>query len=161
MGSLLSHDRDHNARRLLLFATLDTFEAIKSVAFDQAVTASKTELVLTAVTTAVGDTGALLLVNAQAAVDGLRQVQDRFFLPSRVENAGVRVPDAQGTDRLLSFEDAAAMWLRVLRNANHGFRGRQDRDHARDEALLVAHTGAIPAPRSNSGAAATTVYGRQ
>jgi hypothetical protein len=74
----------------------------------------------------------------------LRAVQDGFFLPSRVTATGVRLPHRDGTDRTVTKEEAAAQWLRVLRNASHGFRGQDDRDHARDEALLMSHNGQLP-----------------
>src|SRR5947207_2385284 len=50
----------------------------------------------------------------------------------------------RGGERVLAREEAAARYLRVLRNANHGFRGRADADRRRDETLLLAHDGSVP-----------------
>ena len=44
----------------------------------------------------------------------------------------------------MPLESAAALWLRVLRNAGHGFGSRSSGAKARDDALLVAHDGSVP-----------------
>lgn len=47
--------------------------------------------------------------------------------------------------RVLTVEEATAQYLRILRNAGHGFSGQNDKDRRRDEVLLISHTGQIPA----------------
>lgn len=143
-GSLLAHDRDRNARRVLLFSALDTLEGLGCIAFDRAVTVTSAQSVLTTVLSDLGTADSILGGNAASGLDGLREVQQGFFLPSRVTSSGVRVPGKNGQDRLLTKEQAAAQWLRILRNATHGFRGQRDKDEARDEALLMSHTGDVP-----------------
>lgn len=85
----------------------------------------------------------MLLPRAERAVAALQQLQDGFFLPSRVSSRSIRLPDSNGVDRAVPLESAAASWLRVLRNAGHGF-GSRPKVKARDEALLVAHDGSVP-----------------
>ena len=144
VGSLLAHERDATARRLLLFSCLDTIEGLGCGKFDTKVELRRSTKTLAAVESAVGSAAApLLLPNARRGVEGLREVQEGFFLPSRVSDAGVRI--WQGTsDTIVSRERAAAIWLRILRNAAHGFRGEADAQRQRDEALLLAHDGNVP-----------------
>ena len=44
----------------------------------------------------------------------------------------------------MSKQEAASLYLRVLRNSNHGFSGQNDAERRRDEILLAAHGGDIP-----------------
>lgn len=41
-------------------------------------------------------------------------------------------------------KNAVSQYLRVLRNANHGFSGQNDAGRRRDDILLMAHEGNIP-----------------
>lgn len=38
-------------------------------------------------------------------------------------------------------EEATGQYLRILRNAGHGYSGQNDRDRRRDKMLLMSHTG--------------------
>lgn len=141
--STLAHDRDRNARRVLLFSALDTLEGLGLCSTEHATTLSHVTTVLEALRQAVpSDAQALLMPNAETAVEALREVQDGFYLRSRVGASAVSVPHADGTTRQVSLEQAAQLWLRLLRNANHGF--RPDRQVERNEALLLAHDGTVP-----------------
>lgn len=143
VGSLLANERDTDARRTLFFGAMDTYEGLGGGGFHELVSYEKAVGVLDDVEQAVGKVaGALLLPNARRGVEGLRQVQDGFFLPSRVSSAGIRVP-RRGGDVVIGRAEASALWLRVLRNSTHGFRGRANRHQDRDEALLVSHNGAV------------------
>jgi hypothetical protein len=44
----------------------------------------------------------------------------------------------------MTFEEATALYLRILRDTGHGCTGQNDKDRRRDEVLLVSHTGDIP-----------------
>ncbi len=143
--SLLTHDRDTNARRVLLFATLDTLAGIRSPDFDGLCQLTQAQGALAQVKAVVpADAAPVLLHNARRGAEGLRQLQDGFFLPSRVTADGVRLPDKRLGERIVARDQAAAQYLRVLRNATHGFRGNPDKDRSRDEALLMAHNGDLP-----------------
>ena len=44
-----------------------------------------------------------------------------------------------------SIDEAVALYLQLLRNANHGFTPERDANERRDQVLLMAHDGNIPA----------------
>ena len=87
--------------------------------------------------------GELLLLPARRAVQALRSLQTGF-LPSRTTSGVVRLPDRKGGDRSWPIDDAVALYLQLLRNANHGFTPHRDADERRDQILLMAHDGNIP-----------------
>lgn len=145
VGSTLGQVRDQNAQRLLFFSALDTLDGLGGIGLHEAFSIDKAEAVLRFVEADMGaEEQTILLPNARRAVEGLRSVQNGFFLPSRVTNSGVVLPEPDGTDRQFSKAEAAALWLQVLRNATHGFRSKRSKHQRRGEALLMAHNGAIP-----------------
>ena len=87
------------------------------------------------------EAGRVLLPRATLAVDALKKLQDGFFVPSRLQDSGLQVPDKRGVERVISLEKAAAAYLRVLRNGGHAFGGRPS---PADAVLLLAHNGDIP-----------------
>ena len=143
--SILISERDLPTRRLLGFAALDTLEGLGVIAFDQACRLSQAQATLDRLEAALSATEAVILLpTARRAVEALRHCQDGFFLTSRVTPSTVGVPDRSGQDRVLTKEDAVAQYLRILRNAVHGFTGENDSQRRRDEVLLMAHDGNIP-----------------
>jgi hypothetical protein len=142
---ILAHQRDQPTRRTLAFGALDTLEGLGVVDFAQATKLSRAQKTLARLEELLPtDVAATLLPTARRAVEGLRGCQDQFFLDSRIAGDKIRVPDRNGPDRELPIEQAVAQYLRVLRNANHGFGGQDDAQRRRDEVLLMAHTGDIP-----------------
>ena len=90
------------------------------------------------------DVAAVLLPAADRAVAALEAVQDGFFLRRQVGAAKVEYTDKDGTLQSLDPVDAAAEYIRVLRNATHGHgTNREDRKLSTD-ALLAHHNGVIP-----------------
>jgi hypothetical protein len=87
--------------------------------------------------------GRVLLPRARAAVVALEELQEGFFLRSRLTPGGLRVPDKHGNENVMTLDKAAAAYMRILRNAGHAFGGRPGQ-HGRDEVLLMSHTGHIP-----------------
>ncbi len=85
----------------------------------------------------------MLLPRARRAVIALAELQAGFVLPSRVSGAGVRVTDKHRREQTMSLEKAVAAWLRLVRNGQHGFGGREHVP-GRDDVLLAAHDGHIP-----------------
>jgi len=143
--SILAHDRDRNARRVLLFSALDTLEGLGLCGTEQSATLSHAHTVLDQLSNNIPvEARPILLPNAKRAVEGLAEVQDGFYLRSRVNSSTIRLGAAGGANQEFSKEQAAQMWLRVLRNANHGFRPEPGRNVARTESLLMAHDGTIP-----------------
>ena len=143
--SLSIQDRDPVARRTLMFDALDTLEGLTGTSFDTRCNLRHAQGVLDDLeATLPSDVASALLPRAERAVAGLRNLQDGFFLPSRVSGGDIQLPDRNGRDRAVSLESAAALWLRVLRNAGHGF-GSRPAVKARDDVLLAAHDGSFPA----------------
>jgi hypothetical protein len=85
--------------------------------------------------------GRVLQPRARQAVAALRQLQDGFFAPSRLQDGGLLVPRRDGTESIMSLEKAASAYLRVLRNGGHAFGGRSQ---PADGVLLTVHDGDIP-----------------
>jgi hypothetical protein len=144
VGSILGQVRDQNARRMLFFSAFDTLAGLGGLGLRESFELEKAESALAFVEGAMSrEEGAILLPNARRAVEGLRAVQDGFFLPSRVTDTGVRIPGPKG-EQTISKSSAAAFWLLALRNATHGFRAKRSGNWARGEVLLTAHNGTIP-----------------
>jgi len=142
--SLSVSDRDPIARRTMMFDALDTLQGLTGTHFDTLCMLGHARGVLEDLQSGLApDVGAVLLPRAVRAVVALRELQDGFFLPSRVSSGSIRLPDSNGPDRAVPLESATATWLRVLRNAGHGF-GSRPKVKARDDALLVAHDGLVP-----------------
>ena len=140
--SLSAHARDGHVRRILLFDTLDTLEGLRSPDFARMCELSYAQRALDEVTSLLSpEAGRVLLPRATLAVDALKQLQDGFFVPSRLQDSGLQVPDKRGVERVISLEKAAAAYLRVLRNGGHAFGGRPT---PADGVLLLAHNGEIP-----------------
>jgi len=140
--SLSAHARDGHVRRILLFDTLDTLEGLRSPDFARMCELSYAQRALDEVTSLLSpEAGRVLLPRATLAVDALKQLQDGFFVPSRLQDSGLQVPDKRGVERVISLEKAAAAYLRVLRNGGHAFGGRPA---PADAVLLLAHNGDIP-----------------
>lgn len=143
--AVLAHQRDQATRRVLAFAALDTLEGLGIRKFEQAVELTKAGKVLGRLEglLPVG-VAEVLLPAARRAVDGLRACQNGFLENARASGGQVTVPYKDGRDRVLTAEQATAQYLRILRNANHGYGGQNDAGRRRDEILLMSHTGDIP-----------------
>lgn len=140
--SLSAHARESHVRRVLLFDTLDTLEGLRSPGFETMCELSHARRALEEVAALVGVTaGRVLLPRARQAVTALQQFQDGFFAPSRLRSNGLLVPRKDGTETVLSMENAVSEYLRVLRNGGHAFGGRP---RPADGVLLTAHNGDIP-----------------
>jgi hypothetical protein len=143
--AVLAHQRDQATRRVLAFAALDTLEGLGIVGFDQAVELAKAEKALERLDGRLpADVAEVLLPSARRAVDALRGCQKGFLPNARVSGGQVTVPHKKGGEQVLTVEQATAQYLRILRNANHGYGGQNDAGRRRDEVLLMSHTGEIP-----------------
>lgn len=145
LQGVLAHDRDNATRRALSFDAFDTLKGLGVVDLFEAGRLSRSERVLRSLESDLpASVAELLLIPARKAVDALRHLQSGFFLPSRTTGAVVRLPDRHGADRDWPIEDAVALYIQLLRNANHGFTPERDADERRDQILLMAHDGDIP-----------------
>jgi hypothetical protein len=143
--ALLIHEADSHSRRLLCFDALDTLEGLRLLDFEtmcELRTAERTLVELEALLPP--EPSRVLLPRARDAVDALRELQDGFFLPSRIAEDGLLLPSKSGREEVVSLAKASAFYLRLLRNAGHGFTGKHDKGRPRDQALLASHRGVIP-----------------
>lgn len=140
-----AHDRDLATRRALAFDAFDTLKGLGIIDLFEGCKLSRAERALRSLESEIPAQAAdLLLLPARRAVEALRRVQEGFSLSSRIEGTVVRLPDRHGNDRDCSIEEAAALYLQLLRNANHGFTPERDTDERRDQILLMAHNGDVP-----------------
>ncbi|WP_405972901.1 hypothetical protein OG496_28335 [Streptomyces sp. NBC_00988] len=143
--AVLAHQRDQATRQVLAFAALDTFEGLGLVNFDQAVQLTKAQKVLERLGTLLPfNVAEILLPSARRAVNALRDCQDGFLENAYVSGDQVTVPHKSGQSRIMTVEQAMGQYLRVLRNAHHGYGGQNDAGRRRDEVLLMSHTGDLP-----------------
>jgi len=140
------HDRDVSTRNALTFDAFDTLQGLAITNLYEGCKLSRATATLARLEQAIpGDVSSLLLPAARRAVDALQRMQQGFFLPSRTDGKTVRLPDRKGVDQERPIEEAVALYLKVLRNANHGFTPEQDANERRDQILLMAHDGDVPA----------------
>ena len=144
LQGILAHDRDLATRRALAFDAFDTMQGLGIVDLFEGCKLSRAERTLASLEDELpSQVGELLLLPARRAVDALRGLQ-AGFLPSRTAGGVVRLPNRQGPDRDWPIDEAVALYLLLLRNANHGFTPQQDANERRDQLLLMAHDGSIP-----------------
>ncbi|WP_157071425.1 hypothetical protein [Curtobacterium ammoniigenes] len=138
----IGSSRDTHARRLTLFHALDSLHGLNpTLTFERATTLSKMEPVLDELRKLIpAEAQPVLLPRAATAVDALRDVQNGFFMATRLRDGYLSLPNKNGVgpDAPVPLANAAREWLRVLRNSQHGLDKAPD---PRQRALLAAHTG--------------------
>jgi hypothetical protein len=138
--AVLAHQRDHASRRFIAFGALDTLEGL-GLGFSEAVRLTRAQKTLDELDAALpADVAAVLLPSARRAVDALRECEQGFMPSGWVSGGNVTVPHRNGQPRVMTLEEAAAQYLRILRNAGHGYAGQNDKDPAaRRSPAHVAH----------------------
>ena len=145
LQGIFAHDRDIATCRALAFDAFDTMKGLAIIELFEGCKLGRAERVLASLEEALpSDVSELLLLPARRAVQALRMVQ-AGFLASRVSGQAIRLPDRAGGDRMWPLDEAVALYLQLLRNANHGFTPERDANERRDQVLLTAHDGNIPA----------------
>lgn len=143
--SLQVSHRDVTARRLLFFSVLDTLERLtgRNIETHCSLTfALKTLERLRAVIPSAA--AELLLPSAERAVDALRGVQDGFYLMRQSGASHIDVYSAGTIVNSLTPEKAAVEYIKMLRNATHGFGSNRSGQVALANALLAHHDGDLP-----------------
>jgi hypothetical protein len=143
-ASIQRAHRDTDARRVLLFTTLDTLERVTSRTLTTMCTLSFARRTLKELRKSLSvEVAQLLLPAAERAVEALAALQDGFFLARQSGSTVVDFIDTNGDPAHLSLEDAAAEYVRVLRNATHGHGSNREDAKLRTDALLAHHNGAL------------------
>ena len=148
VGSLQASILDSTVTRTLMFSVLDAISdrlGRKDLHF--LFKPSHAKNVLNRLRASIPTEAApILLSGAERAVAALEELRHGFYLAATAaETIEIRLPD--GPSATLSLDEAVVRYLKVLRNATHGF-GGQKRDSADDrsinQALLVHHDGVLP-----------------
>jgi hypothetical protein len=139
-----AHDRDISTQRALSFEALDTLEGLGIVTFQQACTLSHAESTLCQLEADLpNDVAELLLPRARDAVEALRDVPNGFFGTAHLKSGGMELPSNAGNFSVRPMEEAAAFYLRVLRNGHHAFTPSPIHETERRQILLSSHTGGV------------------
>jgi len=135
---------DLHSKRVMLFMALETLGGLApkftwQVTYDYL----KVEELLDKLKAAMPEgVQTVLLPRAERAVAALRVVGDGFFIADRRDQSGdIVLRGDDGKLRPVGMNVAIRLWLRVLRNSQHGF----DRDQSRQTRdLLAIHDGHFP-----------------
>lgn len=145
MTSMLVAHRDTNARRTLLFTILDSLVGVRGTNLLTMCTLSHATKVLADLDASLpADAAEILLPAARRAVDALRTMQDGFFIRRQLATTTVDLQLDGAAVRSLSVEDAAARYLKLLRDATHGHGSDKESSKVTTDALLAHHDGHIP-----------------
>ncbi|TNC44675.1 hypothetical protein FHE65_07830 [Mumia zhuanghuii] len=143
--SLLVAHRDTNARRTLLFTVLDSLEGVRGTNLLKMCTLSHATKTLAGLEKSIAAPAAeILLPAARRGVKALRAMQDGFFIRRQLGTETVELRLGRDTVHALSVDDAAARYLKVLRDATHGHGAEKPAAKAMTDALLAHHNGRIP-----------------
>ncbi|MGX9790503.1 hypothetical protein [Mycobacterium sp. MMS18-G62] len=148
--ALQTSSRNHATQRTLMNTLLDSYaDRIMDRRFEQLCRYNVAKEAADRVRAKMPDVvAALLMPLADRAVDSLRRVQDGFFFRKQRgdDNVLIRIPgDPNPVHR--EPELAAALLLKIYRNATHGFGGGRLPESEKDqvaEKLLAHHTGELP-----------------
>jgi hypothetical protein len=145
ISSIQAAQRDVNARRTLFLSVMDTLERLTGrnlISLCSLPFAVRTLKNLES--TIPSDAAEVFLPHAKRSVDALGKVQDGFFIREQSKASHVRWMDpAQGQVQYEPY-DAAAHYIKVLRNATHGHGSNKEGVRVETNALLTHHDGHIP-----------------
>ena len=142
--SLQVAHRDVNARRVLLFSIFDTIEGLTGTDIEQLCRLSYVTKVVEELRAAMSPGAAsVLLWPAERALEALKEVQDGFFLHHQNGQNMFEYADRNSQTVRMAFEDAAASYIKLLRNATHGHGDDVSKRAPRTNALLAAHNGRV------------------
>lgn len=134
--------REDDSRRVLLFTNLDILERVSSRRWFDMCRLSEARRVLASLQRQIDpEIAQVMLPAAERAVRALAAVQDGFFMD---QHSPISYTALDGTTVTLDREDAAAHYIKLLRNATHGHGSNQPDAIARTNALLGHHTGETP-----------------
>lgn len=136
--------RDSNARRTLMFSVIDSLVRTNGWNLDTMFSLSHAQKVLAGLEEAIPeDAATVLLPMARQAVTSLERMQNGFFIQRQLFSEKVELRLGSDGTKEFTPQDAAAMYLKVLRNATHGHGGK-GKETQITAALLAHHTGEVP-----------------
>lgn len=142
IASIQASHRDLHARRVLLFSALDTLERLTNRNLEHQTSLRLSEAAAESLRQDIpSDAAEILLPAADRAIDALREVQAGFGAAAAA--SGIVVLDDTNGPRQVGLDTAAALYLKMLRNATHGHGGK-DSSAERVTSLLRQHTGVVP-----------------
>lgn len=143
--ALQAAHRDKSAQRVLFFSSLDTLERLGSRDIQSYCTLRIAEATLERLRNEIPSAAArLLLPPAERAVSALRELQDGFYFARQLDLPEIDVLNNGTVVDRMTLENAAAMYVKVLRNATHGFGTKKADRIAYANALLAHHDGHLP-----------------
>ena len=148
--ALQTSSRNQAAQRMLMNTLLDSYsDRIMDRRFDQLCRYGEAKEAADRVRAKMPEAvAAILMPLADRAVDSLRRVQDGFFFrEQRGDNNVVITIPGDPNRHHREPELAAALILKIYRNATHGFGGGRLPESEKDqiaEKLLAHHTGELP-----------------
>ena len=142
---LLSH-RDTTARNVLFFSVLDTLVAVSGIDIVTMCKLTHAKATIASLEQSLeAEVCEVLLPNAHRGVSALQELQDGFFMTGKGTRNRIRIIHDDGTtESELAPEDAAAYYVKALRDATHGHTNPKKGPAPRTRALLVQHDGDIP-----------------
>lgn len=135
--------KDKDARRLAFFSVLDTLERLTGRDIATLSRRSLANKVITQLESAIPvDAKKILLPACYRAIGALGKLQEGFFLARQTGRQTISYVTDKGEERELTLAEATAQYVKLLRNATHGFGDIKERN--RSEVLLAHHDGVIP-----------------
>lgn len=139
--SIHSNQHDLNARRVLLFTVLDTLQSLTGRPLEKHCDVEFASRTLDTLRSRIPASAQdLLLPGAERACQALREVQEGFFMT----NAEGRVVSQPSSGKTLSQAEAAAQYMKILRDATHGHGANKSHRIELTDTLLATHNGYVP-----------------
>ena len=136
--------RDSNGRQTLMFSVLDSIQQTNGWDLTRMCRLSHAEGVLASLETSMPEPArGILLPMARQAIEALREMQHGFFIARQLGADQLELQLSDGETKVLSYEEATAQYLKVLRDATHGHGGR-GKAVPQTAALLAHHDGNVP-----------------
>ena len=145
VSSIQTSYRDANARRTLLFTVLDTLERLTGRDLPALCSLQLAEKAFNRLAANISVSAAeVLLPGAQRAITALKKVQEGFFIKRHTGASHIEWIDPRNGSCRLTPAEAAAQYIKILRDSTHGHGSNRTNQVARTNALLTHHSGDLP-----------------
>jgi hypothetical protein len=144
VASVQTSHRDANARRILIFTVLDTLERLTGRDLPALCFLPFAQKTYSALADDMPAAAAeVLLPAAQRAIIALEKLQDGFFIRRHAGKTHIEWTDPRTGPNRLTPAEAAAQYIKILRDSTHGHGSNKVNQVARTNALLTHHDGKI------------------